>query len=201
VVYNKTVNVTGTQTNECGQPLTESLLSVQTGKIAHKDDSLSLSLNLNISAFSYYGIRDVVVRLTNCGSGCSLCDKTNASVCQECEANLILANGACSRCPPGYYDSISGCSPCNIMCGECTGPTVHNCTSCDAPLVLNGSECRQVGNSYLYGLYLNDMDDDMDPTQAWDIYPNLQNHGNDECGGYRILGNSELRYRQLILSR
>lgn len=41
----------------------------------------------------------------------------------------------------------------------------------------------------------------MDPKMHWNMYPALQNHGNDKCGNYRILGNSELRYRAFALAR
>lgn len=66
--------------------------------------------------------------------------------------------------------------------------------------MLNGSQCNQPAETRLYGLYLNDKSLDVNPANNWNIYPSLQSQGNDVCGDRRILGNSELRYRRLILS-
>lgn len=81
VIYNGTLQIEGTKTNECGQSLVDSYNVIKTERIPHKDSLLSLRFKPNISASSHYGIRGVVVRVIRCRDGCRNCDPANTSMC------------------------------------------------------------------------------------------------------------------------
>ena len=77
-----------------------------------------------------------------CPQGCLLCDSPNN--CLACVQPFFFWGGRCIQvCPVGYYQNstASGCSPCNVTCQTCVGPSTGQCTGCATGYYLNNGTC------------------------------------------------------------
>lgn len=53
---------------------------------------------------------------------------------------------------------------------------------------------------YLFSLNEN-LKQNINNLNDWEMYPRLLNNGSDKCGPYHIFGNSQIKYRKLTFSK
>lgn len=70
-----------------------------------------------------------------CHSSCATCNDSTSTSCFSCNNGFYLqpnSTTCLSTCPMGYYRNFTQniCSPCDIACKSCTGPTSSECVAC-----------------------------------------------------------------------